>query len=539
MKELYLFDKFTFYCGTDRSDKKKYFFYDSPAYFETIMENELKEKSKIVIISNSKTVLSAYSENLEASTILCITGDTPNGIKKESANPNENWSKFDLLLYNDALGPGADFSNKHFDCLFVICTCETTTPVEILQLIGRIREPIKQKVHVLVLDYGNPREYPSNSFESELNKNINKLVRFGNTANVKYRCELGQKRSRENAELGSIGFIGLDIGYSNQMGITDGRPRLVFESNEILRLSLRDKLYRDQCRSASFFKEEIQQMIRRNGGLVYCKNNIKDKKEKIKIHKTWKQWKIQENREIKSKKKAFWLADIPDKYYFQFNDFTDLHRLEFQLRLIAFFKMWVNPINFIIQDVERFFIEKEKHTKARKVYTNTCLHSVFVNGMRKFLDILGFEVCADTMNINGKYTKKTLAIKFKEINKILPVLIGEIRKSNYGGVAKYYKVEEENPFELRDAKVRKAKIAELMKCIESIFYFTGMEIEKIKLKTRIRFQMNYVAHTETSEKAINNKVLDLRKALYGIDPITNTNDSKLKCIENFLLKHCT
>lgn len=543
MKELFIFDKFVFYCGTDRSDMKKYYFYDSPAYFESIIENKLKNQSKIVVISNSKSILHAYSENLGSDNVMCITGDTPIDVKKTASKPNDNWSKVDLLLYNDALGPGADFSLPYYDCVFVVCTCETTTPVEILQLIGRIRNPIEQKVHLLVLDYMNKKEYGEiPSYEKELKNTLNKLVRFGNQANLKYTPVLGQKRTRDQAELGPLEFESGQCSYHNMMGVVDEvRPRLCFESNELIRLSTRDKLYRDQCRKTEFFLSEMMMMIRRNGGLVYSKKSFDCEVKKRRVHKTFKTLKKKQSEDIDAKKKCFWLVDLPDPVYFSINQITDLHNLESQLRFVAFFKMWVNPINFIIQDVERFYTKNEKHTKARKAFTNHSSMSVFTKHFKKLLSFFeDIEIKNEKFLIRGEITHQDLYKNYKELIKPLELIIEEIRKSNYGGGAKYYKCNpDRNPFEINEKKTRTNGIKALVECIESIFFYVGMPLQREKYLKNVRYMVNGNKLSSSYCLCVYSKVVDLRRSLYGISPESGDTKPKEQCIKDFLLKYST
>lgn len=137
---------------------KRWLFINNHSYFTSSYLSALQSGKRIFFVTNSKTAvfrffdLAVKEARLDPNKILAIHGEMSRTQRDQSGNP-DHWIKYDLILANGSLGPGASFDPRdHFHQVFCLVDVKCgVIPAEIAQLIERPRNLINNQVFVMVL----------------------------------------------------------------------------------------------------------------------------------------------------------------------------------------------------------------------------------------------------------------------------------------------------------------------------------------------------------------------------------------------------
>lgn len=136
---------------------KEWLFVNNTAYFTDSYLKALQSGKRVFFVTNSKRAVFRFFDlaqregGVDSSRILAIHGDMARSIRDSSGNPDD-WTRFDLILANGSLGPGASFDHLHFHQVFCLVDVnQGVIPAEIAQLIERPRHLINNQVIVIVL----------------------------------------------------------------------------------------------------------------------------------------------------------------------------------------------------------------------------------------------------------------------------------------------------------------------------------------------------------------------------------------------------
>lgn len=149
---------------------KEWLFCNNTEYFTQAFVNDLEQGKKLFFVSNTKKLLNLFAALAEQHGVprermLLITGDMQYENRIAAGDPHD-WVRYDLVLCNGSLGPGASFDHKgHFHKVYALVHVNLgVVPVDIAQLVSRVRHPVSNSVMVLVLK----KKEATSSIEEEL-----------------------------------------------------------------------------------------------------------------------------------------------------------------------------------------------------------------------------------------------------------------------------------------------------------------------------------------------------------------------------------
>lgn len=136
---------------------KEWLFVNNHEYFTQSYLKALLAGKRLFFVTNSKTAVFRFLDlavkvaAIPEEKILAIHGEMARTLRDQSGNP-DGWMRFDLMLANGSLGPGASFDHLHFHQVFALVDVKCgVIPAEIAQLVERPRQLINNQVVVMVL----------------------------------------------------------------------------------------------------------------------------------------------------------------------------------------------------------------------------------------------------------------------------------------------------------------------------------------------------------------------------------------------------
>ena len=163
-----------------KKSKKEFKFTFSCNFFQNQIIEDLKQKKKLVICSQTSTDCDEIKEMIEKFDdklkIGVYTGITSDIEKKDLENVIENWAKLDVVIYSGTIESGVNFDVLHFDKIYCVVSTGCNSQRGFLQMISRCRK-IKENE---VLVYAKNLKYydvPINNFYSfnEINESLTSL----------------------------------------------------------------------------------------------------------------------------------------------------------------------------------------------------------------------------------------------------------------------------------------------------------------------------------------------------------------------------
>lgn len=114
---------------------------DNKDYFLNQIINSLDKKRKVCIISLTTKLMTQLEKILIDKKInyLVHASYTDDKLKKELANVNELWIKYDVVLFSPTISVGVDFTKEYFDDIYAIIKPNVASPRIFKQMLGRIR----------------------------------------------------------------------------------------------------------------------------------------------------------------------------------------------------------------------------------------------------------------------------------------------------------------------------------------------------------------------------------------------------------------
>ena len=111
-------------------------------YFINKIIDSIDKKRKICIISLTTKIMAQLEKILIDKDIkyLSITSNSDDKIKKDLANVNELWIKYQVVLYSPTISVGVDFNIEYFDDVYSILIPNVASPRIFKQMLGRLRK---------------------------------------------------------------------------------------------------------------------------------------------------------------------------------------------------------------------------------------------------------------------------------------------------------------------------------------------------------------------------------------------------------------
>lgn len=129
--------------------------YKNERPFSQRLLRSVRRGLKVYVASNSRKFAIQARAALLAKTaakVLLIEGRSDPRLKLDTANCEQTWAQYDVVLCTPAVAAGVDFSADHFDCTFVYGQDKSGTPRELHQQIGRVRKLAQNKVYVCLVE---------------------------------------------------------------------------------------------------------------------------------------------------------------------------------------------------------------------------------------------------------------------------------------------------------------------------------------------------------------------------------------------------
>lgn len=163
----------------EQSNVSDYTFYatgDKNLYNGELME-KLSDGKKIFAPSNSKKYVNAIEKTIKERvphvSVGSYSADTPN--KKDLANVNDNWSKYDFLAITPTVSAGVSYTVERYDAAFPYYVNMSAVADVCMQQSGRVRN-LKDKIIVCYL------QVDSDPRKTALPETVDELVRFIETS---------------------------------------------------------------------------------------------------------------------------------------------------------------------------------------------------------------------------------------------------------------------------------------------------------------------------------------------------------------------
>lgn len=282
---------------------KKWKFVNSTKYFTKAFIESLRSGKRLFFVSNSKKFLYVFAEiatkhaGLDPNRVLVISGDMSNENRIAAGNPDD-WIRYDLLLCNGSLGPGASFDDPdHFHSVFVLVNVNNgVTPIDIAQLAERVRHTTESKVTAMVLKK-EPEAEDVHQTESEiLTKKLKTVGRYSRCAvpvvqvheseRARLAREKAEQQHQEDLERGRVPRanapppVGTIMNFktiydesTDQLRDVFADPgvsiRLIFEETPEMRLAAAvDELSRFWTRDSESFLQALQKIVTQGGSSI-------------------------------------------------------------------------------------------------------------------------------------------------------------------------------------------------------------------------------------------------------------------------------
>lgn len=413
---------------------RKYIFTNDQSDFETKIDNDLKNKKNVIIVSMTSNMANEFYRKYEKtykSVIHC--SDSDDSIKKKLIDVNSYWNQFQLVIYTPTVLAGINFSKEHFDEMYVILSKQSISPRDLTQMMARCRK-IKNKTSYMLLNgftfYENSRPYTYEEVECHIHSIYNQYLvktvstRVDGTKMIEYKNNLFTKmliyHEMENLNKQPFYFISELLKLIKNKGgtyeyidhKTKGAEKCYHKKDEIIA-------------AADIDQDEFEDV------LLKQKNNDATKEDKLSIEKFMYKniWKIEEVNE-----------EFMDKFYQKTPILCNLRLLvneEIQKPIIKNIEMLVEGeinqkppeelknIDYLILSKGQYNIDFDKCKKLKQKEV-----------IKKVIKLLGFDDVFDKRKIDRNLflanikilLKDSLLFKFKDIN--YP-LLGLSKTSDY------------------------------------------------------------------------------------------------------------
>lgn len=143
--------------NTFEKQKKEYYFTKDKESFLIDIKSDIIFNRNAYIVCLSKTEADNLHNELKDmfriynKKVLVITGDSSDKVKKSLMDVNKEWIKYNYIITTSTTGAGVDFNiQNHFQNVYGHISCGSSCPLEFIQILDRVRNPINNNVSVLV-----------------------------------------------------------------------------------------------------------------------------------------------------------------------------------------------------------------------------------------------------------------------------------------------------------------------------------------------------------------------------------------------------
>ena len=182
--------------NTIKKDPKKFIFTNNIKSFDKSIDDQLKKKHKIVIVSMSSNIATKYYEKYKTK-YKCILhcSKSDDSMKELLKDVESNWANYDLVIYSPSVQSGVSFDIPYFDKMYVILSSKSCSPRDVSQMTHRVRQFKDNNVHVYLnsLPYKENADFYTHCEIREYVGSIYNLYTKQNNGIVKYNDSLYSK----------------------------------------------------------------------------------------------------------------------------------------------------------------------------------------------------------------------------------------------------------------------------------------------------------------------------------------------------------
>lgn len=399
-------------------DYRDYINFKSNEKFDEEFARDVQSGKKVVIVSNSKSILYTYSNkaSIYGKSQLVITGDSSAVDKMTAADPNEEWSK-DVLGFNTAVGPGASYDEIHFDIMYLVCSPLSCTPYALYQMINRIRTLKEKTVKMLIL-FNEFKTIPTQEeMKSNKSKNIVKMHQKQN--DFGFQLAFYEKNGTD--------FVKLDINTTDNRVlkklIEEEKLVLYYEDDQFIDTLVEYEHEKLRFNDTENYSNVLFEIIKRNGGTIkgftdyrgaseQTKKNLKSSSRVVRSEgkKNYKELGESSDNILTEKIPA----TIDAEFRTTMNRCVQFNDINTQLRWSMFRRA--------ITRTEASLYEKELDSvnTHRKAINNTLIFSTgLLESLLELCHVMGFSVNTATGVISGEGTYSRFTDKHDEIDRMV------------------------------------------------------------------------------------------------------------------------
>lgn len=157
------FGKMCIIHNTIKKDKKNFIFHRQIDKFNDLINKDVQQKKKIVIISLSQNMAMQYYDIYskfykehykdDKERVYVHTSLSDDSNKEYLKDVNKTWLNSDILIYTPSIESGIDFNIEHFDNLYIYLAQNSTSARGLLQMVSRVRKYKNNEVNVFLNNF--------------------------------------------------------------------------------------------------------------------------------------------------------------------------------------------------------------------------------------------------------------------------------------------------------------------------------------------------------------------------------------------------
>lgn len=400
-------------------DYREYINFRSNVNFDEAFDADCRSGKKVVIVSNSKSVLYTYAAKgsvYSPQSNLTITGDSTKEEKMTAIDPNDEWTK-NILGFNTAVGPGASYDEVHYDVMYVICSPISCTPYSLYQMINRIRT-LKDKTVKLFILYNEYKKFPSRE-ELKLSKSTNIIKMHHKQNDFAFPLDFFQK---VGADYYKLDINRLDYTVLRKM-ILEEQLVLYHEDDQFIDTLVDYEYEKLRFNDTEYYSKVLFEIIRRNGGVVkgltdYEGTTDKDKKGLRDSSRMVRKEGTKNYKELALSSSNILTEKLPENIDPEFkaliNRYVQLNDVDTHIRWCTFRRVLMKS------DQANYERELEDINERKKAVNNTLIYSTgLLESLKEINKICGFRINLARGTIEGGGSYSAFTDKHLEIDKNL------------------------------------------------------------------------------------------------------------------------
>lgn len=136
-----------------RTTQRTFAFTSSYLDWQNNIIEDLKARKNIVVVSMSTEALHKLVRHIApyvdvSKDVIIHTSKQDDELKKRLMHVNDVWSQYRVVMYSPTIESGVDFTEEHFDGMYVFACLGSTTHLGLFQMTGRVRTLRRDTVSV-------------------------------------------------------------------------------------------------------------------------------------------------------------------------------------------------------------------------------------------------------------------------------------------------------------------------------------------------------------------------------------------------------